>query len=62
MNAENKFMKVEEVYELTGKKRTALYKLRKEKGFPEPVLTHPAKFLRSDVMHWLESGGVNRAS
>ena len=62
MATEDRFMKVEEVYELTGKKRTALYKLRKEKGFPEPVLTHPSKYLRSEVLNWINSGGVSRAS
>jgi predicted DNA-binding transcriptional regulator AlpA len=54
------FMTEQEVSILIGKKRTALYRLRKQHGFPEPVLTHPAKYSRQAVNKWLEAGGVNR--
>lgn len=54
------FMTEQEVSTLIGKKRTALYRLRKQHGFPEPVLTHPAKYSRQAVNKWLEAGGVNR--
>jgi len=55
------FMSEQEVSELIGKKRTAIYFLRKRHGFPEPVLTHPAKYSRQAVHKWIEAGGVNRA-
>ncbi|AHE69766.1 50S ribosomal protein L7/L12 [Enterobacter ludwigii] len=56
------FMTENEVSELLGKKRTALYKLRKQHGFPAPVLTHPAKYSRVAVEKWIAEGGVNRSS
>jgi predicted DNA-binding transcriptional regulator AlpA len=43
------FMTEQEVSTLIGKKRTAPYRLRKQHGFPEPVLTHPAKYSRQAV-------------
>ncbi|HAY4576706.1 TPA: helix-turn-helix domain-containing protein [Escherichia coli] len=55
------FMSEKEVSELLQKKRTALYSLRKKHGFPEPVLTHPARYSRQAVENWLNAGGVNRA-
>ncbi|EPT4026321.1 helix-turn-helix transcriptional regulator [Enterobacter roggenkampii] len=56
------FMTEGEVFELLGKKRTALYFLRKRHGFPAPVLTHPAKYSRQAVEKWIQEGGVNRSS
>ncbi|GAA0511297.1 hypothetical protein GCM10009414_21200 [Tatumella terrea] len=55
-------MTQEEVFSVIGKKRVALYRLRKEKGFPEPVLQYPSRYVRADVENWLLTGGVNRAS
>ncbi|EAB2304019.1 helix-turn-helix domain-containing protein [Salmonella enterica] len=55
------FMSENEVSELLQKKRTALYNLRKKHGFPEPVLTHPARYSRQAVEKWINAGGVNRA-
>lgn len=52
----------EEVMELVGKKRTALRRLIKDCGFPNPVLTHPKRFSRKAIDRWFENGGVNRAS
>lgn len=37
-------MTEKEVSELLQKRRTALYNLRKKHGFPDPVLTHPARY------------------
>lgn len=56
-----KLMTEKEVYELLQKRRTALYNLRKKHGFPEPVLTHPARYSRQAVEQWLNAGGINRA-
>ncbi|EMW0871529.1 DNA-binding protein [Klebsiella quasipneumoniae] len=54
------FMEEKEVFELLGKKKTAVWKLRKNHGFPNPVLTYPSRYSRRAVMKWLENGGVNR--
>ncbi|CAI1068633.1 MULTISPECIES: helix-turn-helix transcriptional regulator [Serratia] len=56
------FMTEEEVFTLTGKKRTALWRLRTKYGFPSPVLTHPSRYSRQAVEKWIENGGVNRAA
>lgn len=56
----NFFMTEEEVFTLIDKKRTALWRLRKDHDFPQPVLTHPSRYNRKAVVEWLESGGVNR--
>lgn len=56
------FMTEKEVMDTLGKKRTALWNLRKKCGFPSPVLTHPAKYSRTAVEKWLADGGVNRGS
>lgn len=53
------YMETEEVYQLLNKSRTSLYRLRKNKGFPGPVLTHPAKYSRSAVEAWINNGGVS---
>ncbi|WP_432761147.1 helix-turn-helix transcriptional regulator [Salmonella enterica] len=54
------FMSEQEVSERVGKKRTALWRLRKKFGFPSPVLTHPSKYSRAAVEKWIAEGGVNR--
>ncbi|EFU0927463.1 DNA-binding protein [Salmonella enterica] len=54
------FMSEQEVSKRVGKKRTALWRLRKKYGFPDPVLTHPAKYSRAAVEKWIAEGGVNR--
>lgn len=56
------FMMKEEVYNRLGKKRTALYRLIKQCGFPAPIMIHPSKFSRQAVERWIAEGGVNRAS
>lgn len=45
-----------------GIKRTALWTLRKKKGFPEPVLKHPSKYSVSEVNEWMKKGGVSQNS
>lgn len=54
------FMEEKEVFELLGKKKTAIWRLRKEFNFPQPVLTYPTRYSRKAVITWLEEGGVNR--
>ncbi|BBV67564.1 TPA: DNA-binding protein [Kluyvera ascorbata] len=56
----NDFMEEAELFELLGKKKTAVWRLRKDHGFPNPVLTYPSRYSRKAVMKWLEDGGVNR--
>ncbi|PZR08127.1 MAG: hypothetical protein DI539_22985 [Flavobacterium psychrophilum] len=54
------FMEEKEVFELLGKKKTAVWRLRKEHGFPQPVLTYPTRYSRKAVKRWLDEGGVNK--
>ena len=56
----NDFMEEAELFALLGKKKTAVWRLRKDHGFPNPVLTYPSRYSRKAVMKWLEDGGVNR--
>ena len=56
----NDFMEESELFELLGKKKTAVWRLRKDHGFPNPVLTSPSRYSRKAVMKWLEDGGINR--
>ncbi|HDX9127695.1 TPA: DNA-binding protein [Klebsiella michiganensis] len=56
----NDFMEESELFALLGKKKTAVWRLRKDHGFPNPVLTYPSRYSRKGVMKWLEDGGVNR--
>lgn len=53
------FMEDKEVFDLLGKKKTAVWRLRKDHGFPKPVLTYPTRYSRKAVIQWLESGGIN---
>ncbi|KGT88050.1 50S ribosomal protein L7/L12 [Erwinia typographi] len=55
------YMTEKEVMEEVGKARTSLWRLRKNHGFPAPVLTHPARYSRRAVQKWIDDGGVNRA-
>ncbi|EDF8222698.1 helix-turn-helix transcriptional regulator [Enterobacter roggenkampii] len=57
----NDFMDEPELFALLGKKKTAIWRLRKDHGFPNPVLTYPSRYSRKAVMKWLEDGGVNQA-
>lgn len=54
------FMEEKEVFDLLGKKKTAVWKLRKDHGFPQPVLTYPTRYSRKAVTRWIEEGGINR--
>ncbi|KAA5961050.1 MULTISPECIES: DNA-binding protein [Pantoea] len=54
------FMEEQEVFDLLKKKKTAVWRLRKECGFPDPVLTYPSRYSRKAVMKWIDEGGVNR--
>lgn len=54
------FMEEKEVFELLGKKKTAVWRLRKDHGFPPPVLTYPTRYSRKAVTRWIEEGGINR--
>lgn len=56
----NDFMEEKEVFNLLGKKKTAVWRLRKEHGFPQPVLTYPTRYSRKAVTRWIEEGGINR--
>lgn len=56
----NDFMEESELFELIGKKKTAVWRLPKNYGFPMPVLTYPTRYSRKAVMKWLEDGGINR--
>lgn len=53
------FMEEKEVFELLGKKKTAVWRLRKDHGFPLPVLTYPTRYSRKEITKWLENGGIN---
>lgn len=55
------FMEEQEVFDLLKKKKTAVWRLRKDHGFPDPVLTYPSRYSRKAVMKWIDEGGVNRA-
>ncbi|PCO67943.1 hypothetical protein CQA02_23160 [Klebsiella variicola] len=54
------FMEEPELFALLGKKKTAIWRLRKDHGFPNPILTYPSRYSRKAVMKWLEDGGINR--
>lgn len=56
----NDFMEEKEVFALLGKKKTAVWRLRKDHEFPQPVLTYPTRYSRKAVYKWIEEGGVNR--
>lgn len=56
----NDFMEEQEVFDLLKKKKTAVWNLRKNHGFPPPVLTYPTRYSRKAVIKWIEDGGVNR--
>lgn len=58
----NDFMEEKEVFDLLGKKKTAVWRLRKEHGFPQPILTYPTRYSRKAVVRWLEDGGINRST
>ncbi|EEW1921481.1 DNA-binding protein [Escherichia coli] len=58
----NDFMEEQEVFNLLGKKKTAVWRLRKDHGFPMPVLTYPTRYSRQAVTRWLENGGINKSS
>ncbi len=49
-----------DVYEWIGVKRTALWRLKKECGFPKPVLSRPAKYKKSAIQQWIDNGGINQ--
>ncbi|HAO1218127.1 TPA: hypothetical protein IG456_001162 [Escherichia coli] len=54
------FMEEKEVFELLGKKKTAVWRLRKDHGFPQPVLTYPTRYSRKAVTRWIDEGGINK--
>ncbi|HBR0558851.1 TPA: DNA-binding protein [Klebsiella pneumoniae] len=54
------FMEEQEVFDLLKKKKTAVWKLRKEHGFPNPVLTYPSRYSRKAVLKWIDDGGINQ--
>ena len=58
---QNDFMEEQEVFELLGRKKTAVWRLRKVHGFPNPILTYPSRYSRSAVLKWIADGGINRA-
>ncbi len=57
----NDFMEEKEVFALLGKKKTAVWRLRKDYGFPQPVLTYPTRYSRKAVTRWIEEGGINKS-
>lgn len=52
----NDFMEEQEVFDLLKKKKTAVWRLRKEHDFPQPVLTYPTRYSRKAVTRWIEDG------
>ncbi|HIE9854697.1 TPA: hypothetical protein ACXRZY_003930 [Klebsiella variicola subsp. variicola] len=54
------FMEEPELFALLGQKKTAIWRLRKDHGFPNLILTYPSRYSRKAVMKWLEDGGINR--
>ncbi|GAA6578876.1 hypothetical protein nublan009_49100 [Klebsiella pneumoniae] len=54
------FMEEQEVFDLLKKKKTAVWRLRKEHGFPNPVLTYPSRYSRKAVLKWIDDGGINQ--
>ncbi len=60
MDNQNDLIKECEVFDMLGRKRTAIWNLRKNKGFPNPILSHPAKYSRSAIEQWVRDGGVSR--
>lgn len=48
-----------DVYTWLGKQRKALWRLRKKCGFPQPVLSYPAKYSKSEIQKWFDNGGIN---
>ncbi|OTA14483.1 50S ribosomal protein L7/L12 [Xenorhabdus beddingii] len=56
----NDLIEEKDVFDMLGKKRTAVYRLRKKYGFPEPVLNYPARYRLSAIQKWLDDGGINR--
>lgn len=48
-----------DLFKMIGKKRTAIWRLRRKFGFPDPVLNYPARYKLSAIERWLENGGVN---
>lgn len=52
------FMEEKEVFELLGKKKTAVWRLRKDHGFPPPVLTYPTRYSRKAVTRWMRREGL----
>lgn len=58
----NDFMEEKEVFALLGKKKTAVWRLRKDYDFPMPVLTYPTRYSRKAVIRWIEEGGINRSA
>ena len=53
------FMEEKEVFDLLRNKKTAVWRLLKDHGFPKPVLTYPTRYSRKAVLQWIESGGIN---
>ena len=58
----NDFMEEQEVFNLLGKKKTAVWRLRKEHGFPQPVLTYPTRYSRKAFIRCIVEGGINKHS
>lgn len=56
----NDFMEEQEVFDLLKKKKTAVWRLRKDHGFPNPVLTYPSRYSRKAVLKWIDDGGINQ--
>lgn len=43
-------------------KRTALWNLRKKKGFPDPVLKYPSRYSVEAIDEWIKKGGISQNS
>lgn len=52
----------DELLKKLGIKRTALWNLRKNKGFPNPVLKYPSRYSIDAIDKWVEKGGVSQGS
>ncbi|WP_334470683.1 helix-turn-helix transcriptional regulator [Arsenophonus sp. PmNCSU2021_1] len=56
----NDLIEEKEVLKKLKRSRSALWRLRKKCGFPEPVLNYPARYRLSAIQAWIERGGINQ--
>ncbi|XKM12711.1 hypothetical protein RCS94_06695 [Orbaceae bacterium ac157xtp] len=57
-----KLINQDDLLKKLGIKRAALWALRKNKGFPEPVLKYPSRYSLEAINEWVNKGGVSKDS